>query len=816
MRFGRARPTRLPGTLLALLLSASLIVGLSAGEGARAAAAPQTAGQAAPALTPAEARQLLSVLNDPAKRTALTTTLTNLAKAVATQPPAKPPAGLAPNGLGAELLTGADQIGAGLAAQGREFGKALRAFRYIGPWLAAISNDPARRAQISNALLRLAAVLGAAFAAAILLNRQVRRPISALARAAARRPQPPMPAEPERNEADESGAQTAPAALPQPTPQERQARMRHKRNFARMLYALKRVPFAAVHFALELVPVLGFAFVAFLFELGGFVRLGEGAVVVQSAITAFVIGGALVALIYTVFAPGRPALRLVLIRDAAAERVSFWLRLMAVIGACGFAALNVAAALGLPPYAASAAAKLLMFVEYTLLAVLILRSRADVARRLRPPPQIGSALGQLLRMAANAWWIVALFFDYAPWFIWAAQLKNGYVRLWSLTIETALVAGVARLATVALLGGLDRVFRVDPDTADRSPWFARRAERYYPMVRRCVNAAVLALTLIVLLQVWGLHAFAWFRAGALGGRAVSALIGVLAALLAGVVVWEAANAALDRHVDRLLREQGGSAARVARARTLLPILRIVLFIFIATVLALTILSAIGVNIAPLLGGAGIVGIAIGFGSQKLVQDFITGIFLLLENTMQVGDWVTLAGLSGSVEQLSIRSIRLRAADGSLHTIPFSSVSTVTNSNRGLGNAAVTVEIAPEEDADRAAAALQDIAAEMRADPAFGGGMLSELQYWGVDKVTAQAVALTGQIVCTDAARYGVQREFNRRMKQRFAQLGIRLAEPSQIVRLVPMPEPAPHKQATPRRRARGEKSRGNGDAQSPP
>jgi small-conductance mechanosensitive channel len=813
MIFGGSNVTRLSTMLLALLLSAYLVVGVSAGGGARAATASQATGQAVPPLTPAEAQQLLSVLNDPAKRAALTTTLDNLAKAVATKPPAKAPVEFAPNSLGAELMTGVGNIGSGLAAQGQDFGKALRAFRYVGPWLGSILADPARRAQISIALVRLAVVLGAAFMVAILLNRKVRSPISMLARTAGGRPPPAIPAEQEQNGEEEAVS----AASSEPSPEDEQhARTRHKRNFAQMLYVLKRVPFAVGHFALELVPVMGFVFVAFLFEFSGFITPGEVLVVVQSAIRAFVIGGALVALTYTAFAPGRPALRLVLIGDEAAERAAFWLRLMAVIGAWGFATLNVAAALGLPDYAVSAATKLLMFVEHTLLAVLILRSRSDVARHLQPPRWIRGVSGQLLRRAADNWWIIALFFNYATWFIWAAQLKNGFVQIWTLTIETAIVLGVARLARVSLLGGLDRMFRVDPDTADRSPWYARRAERYYPMVRRFVDAIVLAVAIIVLLQIWGLNAFEWFRAGALGGRAVSALIGVLAALLAGVVVWEAANMALDRHIERLSRQQGEGAARVARMRTLLPILRIVLLIFIATVLVLTILSAIGVNIAPLLGGAGIVGIAIGFGSQKLVQDFITGIFLLMENTMQVGDWVTLAGLSGTVEQLSIRTIRLRASDGSLHAIPFSSVSTVTNNNRGLGNATVTVEIAPEEDTDRAAAALKEIATEMRADPAFGGGMLSELQYWGVDKVTTQAVTLVGQIVCTDLARYGVQREFNRRMKKRFEQLGIRLAEPSQIVRLVPVPEPAPRKHVTRHRRAAREKPLAGEDTESPP
>jgi len=192
-----------------------------------------------------------------------------------------------------------------------------------------------------------------------------------------------------------------------------------------------------------------------------------------------------------------------------------------------------------------------------------------------------------------------------------------------------------------------------------------------------------------------------------------------------------------------------------------------------------ILSEIGVNIGPLLAGAGIVGVAIGFGSQKLVQDLITGIFLLLENAMQVGDSVTVSGLSGTVENLSVRTIRLRAGDGSVHIIPFSSVTTVTNVNRGLGNASVSVSVAARENTDRVCDALKEIIAAMREEPDFAARMLSELQLWGVDKLDGASATITGQVVCTDSGRWSVQREFNRRMKLRFDELGIELYNPMQ-------------------------------------
>ena len=208
-------------------------------------------------------------------------------------------------------------------------------------------------------------------------------------------------------------------------------------------------------------------------------------------------------------------------------------------------------------------------------------------------------------------------------------------------------------------------------------------------------------------------------------------------------------------------------------------LRTALTVTILTIAGLTILSAIGVNIAPLLAGAGIAGIAVGFGSQKLVQDLVTGLFLLLENAMQVGDFVTVSGLSGTVENLSIRTITLRAGDGSVHIIPFSSVTSVTNTNRGIGNAAISVNLAYAEDVDRAGEVLKEIASQMRREPEFKTLMRGELELWGVDKFDGAVVTLVGQIVCTDSGRWPVQREFNRRMRIRFQELGVDLAYPAQ-------------------------------------
>ena len=285
------------------------------------------------------------------------------------------------------------------------------------------------------------------------------------------------------------------------------------------------------------------------------------------------------------------------------------------------------------------------------------------------------------------------------------------------------------------------------------------------------------LAALTVLQFWGLGTFDWLAGSHLGQRLVSSLLTLTVTLLISIAVWEAVNAAIQRHLTRLTQE--AQVARSARLRTLLPLMRSTLLITIIVVAGMMVLSEIGVNIGPLLAGAGIIGVAIGFGSQKLVQDLITGIFLLLENAMQVGDCVTVSGLSGTVENLSVRTIRLRAGDGSVHIIPFSSVTSVTNVNRGLGNASVNVAVAWHEDSDHVGDVLKEIVSGMQQEPAFAKQMLSDLQLWGVDKVDGASLTITGQVVCTDSGRWSVQREFNRRMKRRFEELGIALYNPMQ-------------------------------------
>ena len=260
---------------------------------------------------------------------------------------------------------------------------------------------------------------------------------------------------------------------------------------------------------------------------------------------------------------------------------------------------------------------------------------------------------------------------------------------------------------------------------------------------------------------------------------------VLVTLMVGVLVWEGVNGALDRQIGRF--SDTNQAVRAARLQTLLPILRTLLFVVLGAILVLTVLSEIGVDIAPLLAGAGILGVAVGFGSQKLVQDFITGIFLLVENAMQVGDTVTVAGITGTVEHISIRTLRLRGGDGAIQIIPFSSVSTVANMSRDYAVASVNVSIAFSEDTDRVCGLLTEIGAALRQEAPFADMILADLALNGVDSLGEYAVAISGTVRCTVGGRWPVQREFNRRLRARMMEAGIALPQAHRTLALPGLP-----------------------------
>jgi small conductance mechanosensitive channel len=261
-------------------------------------------------------------------------------------------------------------------------------------------------------------------------------------------------------------------------------------------------------------------------------------------------------------------------------------------------------------------------------------------------------------------------------------------------------------------------------------------------------------------------------------------------LISAVVAWEFVSAIIETYLVGAVRD-GTPVERSQRVRTLLPLLRNAFLIFLIVIVILIVLSEIGLNIAPLLAGAGVVGLAIGFGAQTLVKDVITGVFILFENTIAVGDVVDLGGgHSGLVEHFSIRTIKLRDTAGGMHTVPFSAVTSVNNMTKDFAYYVFNVKTDYAQDSDRVVGVLTDLGQELQNDPAFCDLILAPLEIIGLDSFGSDAFIIQARFKTKPIKQWTVGREFNRRLKKRFDELKIPLTFPQSMV-LLPNASTAP-------------------------
>ncbi|VWD00112.1 mechanosensitive ion channel protein [Burkholderia lata] len=752
--------------------------------------APSTASAAsgiAPALTPQQAQQALNVLENPRDRAQVETTLRAIAAVGALSAPAvtasdaaaasgasaaAAPTALTSNGLASMIVRQGSRWTTEIGGALKESLHSLLDVGSVGSWWRDRLVRADERADLAHALWIILAVLVPALVVEWFAKRLLRR---ALAAVAARRADTSRRTAPEAVTPDVDAPPPDTSATPD-APDDAPASSQGRGHARRHTTLLHRMPRALVSLALRAIPLLVFVGVASLTMsvIGG--TDGPIETALEALIDIYVICRLVTIVSRLFFQPDARQLRLLHISDAWADFAQRSIaRIVIVVGACT-AAVEIAANFGLSDAGHVALLKAVALVGHLMVSALILQCRLPVAARIRSAGEDRPSFTMIANALADAWAPVSVFVVMALWFVWALDVHNGYRVLITLGGRSIAVMIGMRMVSIVVFGALARLFQGRDE--DRTLVHVH-AYRYYPLLRQIVSGAIGIVTLVLLLQIWGVPIFSAFETGTIGHRLASALVTIAIAAIVALIVWEAANIAIERRLQRWTRE--GNLMRAARLRTLLPMLRSLLFVMIALVVVLTGLSQLGVNVGPLLAGASIFGVALGFGSQKLVQDFITGIFLLMENAMQVGDWVTLAGVSGTVEYLSIRTVRLRAGDGSLYTIPFSSVTTVNNTNRGLGNAAVKISIAYGEDIDRAIATLKEIGAALRDDPKYRDGILSDFSYWGIDQVDGATLALAGQMQCTDSTRWSVQREFNRRIAETFRERGIRIANPQRSV-----------------------------------
>lgn len=214
-----------------------------------------------------------------------------------------------------------------------------------------------------------------------------------------------------------------------------------------------------------------------------------------------------------------------------------------------------------------------------------------------------------------------------------------------------------------------------------------------------------------------------------------------------------------------------------RADTLSSVIRYLLFFAILIVAAMTAMGELGIQIGPILAAAGIVGLAVGFGAQNLVQDVISGFFILMEDQVRVGDVVQIADKGGLVERMTLRLVVLRDLNGNVHYVRNGQIQVVTNMTKDYSRYVFDIGVAYREDVDEVIEVVKQVDADLRNDPAFKDDILEPIEILGLDQFGESAVVIKARTKTKPICQWSVGREFNKRLKKAFDEKGIEIPFP---------------------------------------
>jgi small conductance mechanosensitive channel len=249
------------------------------------------------------------------------------------------------------------------------------------------------------------------------------------------------------------------------------------------------------------------------------------------------------------------------------------------------------------------------------------------------------------------------------------------------------------------------------------------------------------------------------------------------AILALAWVLQAVSARLIRLFRAYVQRRTGGD-EISRIETLARVFRRTAAIVIVLVAGTLVLGELGISVAPILATAGVAGVAIGFGAQSLIKNFLGGFFILLDDQIRQGDVVNIAGLGGLVEEVTLRYVRLRNFDGHVHFVPNGDITTVTNMTRGFAQAVIDAGIAYREDPDEGLGVMREVAAAMRADPAWQDKLPDDIEIIGVERWDDSAVILRARLkVVPPIQQWNVRREFLKRLKKAYDARGIEIPYP---------------------------------------
>ena len=462
----------------------------------------------------------------------------------------------------------------------------------------------------------------------------------------------------------------------------------------------------------------------------------------------------------------------------SAQEASYWNRWLArLIGMVGYGLMVVVPLVNF--YIAStlgqAVGTLIMLLAFIYAVGVVLKNRV----RLRDNLNLMSSRSTLtasrvsLQLFARTWHLFALIYFLMVFVLTLTRPGDALPFVLFATLKTLGAVVVGLLLSAFLTQTIGRRIQLSDDLRRKLPLLEVRLNSYVPNALRVLRTVIVVAVIMVVLDAWGAFNLAAWYASERGANLVGNLISVAVILIVSLGVW----LGLASLIEHKLNPETGHGEPSARAKTLLSLFRNALAIAMVTITGMIVLSEIGINIGPLIAGAGVLGLAIGFGAQKLVQDVITGVFIQVENAMNTGDVVTVGGITGTAERLSIRSVGIRDLSGTYHIVPFSSVDTVSNYMREYGNHVGEYGIGYNESIDEAIEQLQLAFEDLKASEEHGHKLLADLTVAGVTALADSSVNIRVVIKTTPGDQWGVGRAYNRLVKLRFDSAGIEIPFP---------------------------------------
>lgn len=542
---------------------------------------------------------------------------------------------------------------------------------------------------------------------------------------------------------------------------------------------------------LELIPVAAFAVAAYVLLPLLEPRTGTQ-LVALTLINAIILVRIILALTKLVLVPGAPSLRLVPLESECVHYLYIWVRRLVVLGVYGYFILEAALLLGLPSSLYISFLKLLGLIISVMAIILVLQNRSSVASCLsgpqeppeEEPPSDTSrqkngplqAFLVLRRYLAHFWHIGAILIILGLFGTWALEIEGGLFFLARSLILTFIIVALASFLIRLILRGIDRLFQISTELQEKYPGLEARANRYLPILQYVLKGLISLIAIFSILQIWGLGILTWIFSPQ--GLSLMSNLLLLALIIGGsFLAWELISNKIEKTLARERKEEEEGGKPSTRLLTLLPLLKNVSLIVLVLVAGMSVLSQLGVNIAPLLAGVGVLGLAVGFGAQTLVRDVITGAFILIEDSIAVGDWVEAGGHAGTVEHLTVRTVTLRDLHGTVHVIPFGDVTTVLNYNRNYGYALVDAQVAYKENYGEVVQALQDVAEELQQDETWGPDIIGELEIFGLNRLGEYEVDIRVRMKTLPMRQFAVRRAFLERMKRVFDERGIEIPFP---------------------------------------